>query len=83
MVFLGSSQGFPTVFQGLKVKSHSFYTGGRAFWELPKDLQEDYAEADPGRPAGARRKTWVFSMGKPWENHGKTMGLTMGNGNLS
>lgn len=29
----------------LKVKSHDFYTGGRAFWELPKDLQEDYAEA--------------------------------------
>ena len=36
---------FPWLFRGLKVKSHSFYTGGRAFWELPKELQEDYAEA--------------------------------------
>ncbi|CAK8987357.1 Damage-control phosphatase SPAC806.04c (Sugar phosphate phosphatase SPAC806.04c) [Durusdinium trenchii] len=29
----------------LRVKAHDFYTGGRAFWELPQDLQEDYAEA--------------------------------------
>jgi len=29
----------------LSVKAHGFYTGGKAFWELPEDLQADYAEA--------------------------------------
>ena len=36
------------------MKSHDFYTGGRAFWELPKDLQEDYAEVG----FDATLKTW-------------------------
>ena len=63
------SHGFPMVFRGLKVKSHDFYTGGRAFWELPKDLQEDYAEVGDstlGSEAETHRKMVV--------NHSKTMG---------
>jgi len=34
------------VYRGLSVKAHGFYTGGKAFWELPEDLQADYAEAN-------------------------------------
>ena len=28
------------------MKAYGFYTGGKAFWELPEDLQADYAEAN-------------------------------------
>ena len=55
------------VFRGLKVKSHDFYTGGRAFWELPKDLQEDYAEV--GFDANVENMGW-----KVQENHRKNLG---------